>query len=205
MSKRYLNPENPAPTATTAAATASDPNAAATVPSVAPPVSANAIEGKKLVAANLKKNAPAPTVFLAYDELALHAPRPHEFMVNGRKQLFVFKDYSTAVEVPMDVAVRLAGIEGFRVTDKAGNEFKIAQHNNEPVVLKPGELIATYDELSYTALTNRAKRAGGVITGKPKQEELIAFLMSAGNKSTPAAAASDAEGDSELDIEEDED
>lgn len=217
MSKnqKYLN--TPARTAAAAAtAPAAQAPVAPVVPaaaSVAPPATAPVASITPLPsvpsappAHQAQVPAPAtdaPAQFLAYDECATTQPRTHEMIVKGRKVLYTFQDYNTPVQVPLEVAVRLAGIDGFRVTDAAGNPFKIAKRNNEPVVLQPGEIIATYAELTYEALTNRTKMAGGIITGKPKAEELIAYLMSQGDKSP--AAKKEAADDSELDLEEDED
>lgn len=150
------------------------------------------------MATTAKKEEDVMEMFLVTDLTASKGPRTHDFRHTDGKHIkkVTFPNDESAVEIPVDYARGLIGIDGFRVTDLKGIEQKprveYDMYNNA-VTLPPSKVIADVEELTQAALLVRAAKVpGSDFKGNASREALINFLMGFNASSVKALSKSDA-------------
>lgn len=138
---------------------------------------------------NVAVAPPKPTkedgiMYKVRDLLAYVAPRVHE-LLDGRDipRKFTFPNAETFIDMPMSMAAKLIGNEGFQVLNERGHEMRVQKIEgsgpNNGVLLAYDEVVAKYSELTVEALQERVKAAGGTIKLGAKKDDLISFLIEA--------------------------
>lgn len=133
------------------------------------------------------------------DRAAMMGPRTH-LMPNEpgtRDSQYVFPDWQTAIEVPVNHAMMFAQAPDFEVYDGDGKPLTMRNLDgvggSGKLVLRPDETIARLDELTREGLVDRAKRLpGGDKIARMKREDIIEALLSA-NKPDLRVEAEDAD------------
>ena len=118
------------------------------------------------------------------DLLAYNGARVHELLDSrGITRKYAFANSDTFIEIPMPIAARLIGNEGFQVLNERGHEMRVqkieGQGNNKGVILAYDEVVAKYDELTVESLKSRVERAGGKIQQGARKDDLVSFLIEA--------------------------
>lgn len=145
------------------------------------------------------------TMYKVRDKLATHGPRVHELVdARGMIQKLVFPSSDVFIDVPMPLAAKLIGNDGFQVLNERDHEMRVQKIEmegaNTGVFLSYDEIVAKYEELTHEALLTRATKAGGKFTGKNKKEEIISYLIEVSLDGADRIAQ--AEGDEDFDLEE---
>lgn len=134
-----------------------------------------------------------------------HCPRVHEVLdAKGQIVKYSFKNADTYIKMPMNMATKFIGNEGFQVLNERGHEMRaqrIETDENRGVILAYDQTVARYEELTHDALLTRANIAGGTFKKNSSKDEMISYLIEASlqNKSASIADSGDA-----LDVEEEE-
>lgn len=148
------------------------------------------------------------------DLLATAGPRTHEFLDRrGVRQKFTFKDDTDYVDVPMSIATKVIGNEGFEVLNQRGMVLRAVRSadtgQQKGIILAHDEIVAKYDELTTDALIERAVAAGFKPEGDDTtRDQLIDFLIETsilvaeGAIAAPKAAPKADAGEDVIDIEE---
>lgn len=134
-----------------------------------------------------------PTTMRVLDSTATLAsgPRRHEQVVGGRLVTYEFKP-NEPLDLPPEVATKFLKHEAFRLIGPNGEPVAYLRRPKQPdelgagekLALGPDETVARYDELSNSALLQRAlELPGGEVFAQgaspPSRTALIAFLKEA--------------------------
>ena len=123
--------------------------------------------------------------WIVRDLLATNGPRTHMLTdSHGRNHNFTFASASAEVEIPMVMASKLVGNDGFEVRNQRGEVMRIINslddvRNN----LAPDECVAKFDELTQDALIARAnviRTEHGILplfSKKDAKDDIISFLL----------------------------
>lgn len=137
------------------------------------------------VAVPLAPQAPEDAIlYKVRDLLAYNGPRVHELPDSrGIVRKYAFANSESFVEIPMPIAAKLIGNDGFQVLNERGHEMRVqkleGEGNNKGVILAYDEVVAKYDELTLDALKARVERAGGKIQQGARKDDLVSFLIEA--------------------------